>query len=213
MLGKGTFAEVRVAEHRIAKTKVAVKIIKKAKMTEKQIERTRNEIETLKLCQHPNIMRLYEIYENADHLYLVLEHLSGGNLHSYMKVHGFSVPETFAYKCVIAIAHALDYMHRYGIVHRDIKPDNVVLSSAGEDSDFKIVDFGLAAILGAGQLSDDPVGTLCYAAPELLLGQKYGKTVDLWSLGVVAHLLLVGYLPFNHQSSEREIAKYSSLQP
>lgn len=208
MLGKGSFAEVRAAVHRIAKKNVAVKILKKTTMTEKQIERARCEIETLKMCQHPNIMRLNEIFESADYIYLVLEHLSGGNLFHHLQEKRFNIPEETAFRYVRSVSSALQYMHSFGIIHRDIKPDNIVLTSQIEGSDVKIVDFGLAKIFGPNELSDDSVGTLCYAAPEILLGKKYDNKVDVWSLGVLTYLLLVGQLPFNDMNSEKELAKY-----
>jgi len=208
MLGKGSFAEVRSAEHKLAKINVAVKILKKTAMSEKQLERARSEIETLKLCQHPNIMRLYEVFENADNIYLVLEYLGGGSLYSFLKERHFIIPEAMARRFVTAIAHALHYMHQYGIIHRDIKPDNIVLVNSSDTSDAKIVDFGLAQILGPNELASDPVGTLCYAAPEIIVGNKYDKSVDLWSLGVMTFYLLVGKLPFNPELSEKEIAEY-----
>jgi len=194
--------------HRIAGKNVAVKILKKAAMTEKQIDRMRYEIETLKICQHPNIMRLFDIFENSDYIYLVLEYLSGGNLFEYLKEKGYIIPESTACRYIYSIAKALQYMHTYGIVHRDIKPDNVVLVSSTDKSDVKIVDFGLSKIFGPGELSDDSVGTLVYAAPEILLGKKYDNKVDIWSLGIVTYFLLVGQLPFNDPASERELAKY-----
>ncbi len=207
LLGKGSFAEVRAAEHKLAKKNVAVKILKKTHMTEKQVERARSEIETLKLCQHPNIMRLYEVFENSDNIYLVLEYLSGGSLYSFMKERHFTITESMARRFVHSIAHALHYMHTYGIIHRDIKPDNIVLATPTEDTDVKIVDFGLAQILEPNELAVDPVGTLCYAAPEILVGNKYNKAVDMWSLGVLTFLLLVGRLPFDPELPEKEIAE------
>lgn len=207
MLGKGKFAEVRAAEHRITKKKVAVKILRKFCMNQSQIERAKCEIETLKISQHPNIMAIYDVYENADFIYLVLEYLGGGHFLQYLRKKSYMISEKQACKYVLSISHALHYIHTFGIIHRDIKPNNIVMISTDDDSDLKIVDFGLAKFLGPGELTDDGVGTLCYAAPEILLGSKYGKTVDLWSLGIIVHLLLVGKLPFNHKDNEKEIIK------
>eukprot|EP00826_Nyctotherus_ovalis_P038489 TRINITY_DN3608_c0_g1_i13.p1 TRINITY_DN3608_c0_g1~~TRINITY_DN3608_c0_g1_i13.p1 ORF type:complete len:478 (+),score=112.60 TRINITY_DN3608_c0_g1_i13:1167-2600(+) len=208
LIGKGSFAEVRAAEHKLAKRKFAVKILKKSQMAEKQLEQARTEIETLRVCQHKNIMRLYEVFENADNTYLVLEYLVGGNLYNYVKEHHFEVPESKAKKFIKSIAEALNYLHTYGIIHRDIKPDNVVLASLSENSDVKIVDFGLARILEPNEMATEPVGTLCYAAPEILLGSKYNRSVDLWSLGVLTYWLLSGCLPFSPDLPEKEIAEY-----
>lgn len=176
-------------------------------MTEKQLERGRYEIETLKLCQHPNIMRLFDIFENTDYIYLVTEYLSGGNLYDYLKEKDFSISEKTACKLIYSISHALNYLHTFGIVHRDIKPENIVLAAPDDGSDVKIVDFGLARIFTPGELADDSVGTLCYAAPEILLGNKYDKMVDIWSLGVLAYLLLAGELPFFLKDNDKELAK------
>lgn len=207
LLGKGSFAEVRAAVHKIANKTVAVKILKKLTMTDKQIENARYEIETLKLCQHPNIMRLYEIFENADHIFLVLEHLSGGNLFEHLYDIGFAITEAVACKYVYSIADALKYMHTYCIIHRDIKPENVVLVDTKIGCDVKIVDFGLAKILAPKELATESVGTLCYAAPEILLGKHYNYKVDMWSLGVLAYLLLAGKLPFIDPQSEKALAR------
>jgi len=176
-------------------------------MTDKQVARCRSEIETLKMCQHPNIMRLFEVFENAENIYLVLEYLGGGSLYNLLKEKHFSISERMACNYIHSVAHALHYLHTYGIIHRDIKPDNIVLATAAEDSDVKIVDFGLAQILEPNELATDPVGTLCYAAPEILLGRKYDKAVDMWSLGILAFLMLAGYLPFSPELSEKEIAE------
>ena len=206
-MGKGSFAEVRAAVNRITNKNVAVKILKKSVMTDAQLERTRYEIETLRICQHPNIMTLHDVFENADYIYLVLEYLTGGNLFDFLKEKGFSIPEKTACKYIYSIAHALNYLHTFGIIHRDIKPDNIVLACQEEGSDIKIVDFGLARIFSPNELAEDSVGTLCYAAPEILLGKKYDRMVDMWSLGVLTHLLLVGELPFFDKESEKELAK------
>lgn len=207
-MGKGKFAEVRSAKHKITNKIVAVKTLNKTIMTEKQLERARCEIETLKLCQHPNIMSLYEIFENSEYIYLVLEHLSGGDLYSYLTKKHNLLSEKLVCKFVYSIGNAIYYMHSLGIIHRDIKPDNVVLISTDESSDVKIVDFGLAILLGRQEYATDCVGTLCYTAPEILEGDKYDKSVDMWSLGVLTYLLLVGELPFNHPTKDHEIVKY-----
>lgn len=177
-------------------------------MGEKQLEQARTEIETLKICQHKNIMRLYEVFENADNIYLILEFLGGGNLYNYAKEHSFRLDESTIKGIVKSIAEALNYLHTYGIIHRDIKADNIVLETLLDNSDVKLVDFGLAKILEPNELATEAVGTLCYAAPEILLGSKYNKSVDMWSLGVLLYWLFTGSLPFSPDLQEKEIVRY-----
>ena len=195
------------AEHKISKKSVAVKVIMKNKIVERQIYQAHIEIETLKVCHHPNIMRLYEVFESADNIFMVLEYLNGGNLFTYLKEHGFIIKESMARKFISSIAHAIHYMHTYGIIHRDIKPDNIVLVNEKENTDVKIVDFGLARLLGPNELASEPVGTLCYAAPEILKGELYNNSVDMWSLGVIAHLMLTGNFPFDSELTEDELTE------
>jgi len=98
----------------------------------------------------------------------------------------------------------LYYLHSFGIAHRDIKPENILLKYKAEDSEVKIVDFGLSKTFGPGETCNDPFGTLCYVAPEILLGYEYDKTVDIWSFGVMVYLLLGRHLPFD-SVDEKEI--------
>lgn len=104
------------------------------------------------------------------------------------------------------LATAIYYLHSFGIAHRDLKPENILMVCPDENSDIKIVDFGLSKTFGPGETCKEPFGTLCYVAPEILLQRSYDKSVDLWSLGVITHLMLSGTLPFDDQD-DREIAK------
>ena len=101
---------------------------------------------------------------------------------------------------------ALYYLHSFGVAHRDLKPENILMVSDADDSDLKIVDFGLSKIIGPNESSLDPFGTLSYVAPEVLLQKPYGKEVDLWSLGVITYLLLSRVLPFDDEE-DKEIAR------
>lgn len=97
-------------------------------------------------------------------------------------------------------------MHSFGIAHRDIKPENILMVDESDESAVKIVDFGLSKTFGPGETCKEPFGTLCYVAPEILLRKAYDKAVDLWSLGVIIHLMLSGTLPFDSED-DREIAR------
>jgi len=168
-------------------------------MKKKDLALVRYEIETLKMCQHPNIMRLLDVFETIEYLYLVTELLEGGDLLSYLKRMKFQVPEARARKIIHSLATGIFYLHTYGIVHRDLKPENIVLKTNSDDADVKIVDFGLAKIIGPAETCKDIYGTLAYIAPEVLMSKPYGKAVDIWGLGIITHLLLVGFLPFDHK--------------
>eukprot|EP00826_Nyctotherus_ovalis_P063776 TRINITY_DN9353_c0_g2_i2.p1 TRINITY_DN9353_c0_g2~~TRINITY_DN9353_c0_g2_i2.p1 ORF type:complete len:309 (+),score=103.71 TRINITY_DN9353_c0_g2_i2:1413-2339(+) len=211
-LGKGKFGLVRLGLHKKTQKKVAIKIIKKAEMTPQDVELMKREIEILKLCQHPNIIRLLDIFENVDHIYIVMENMRGGDLFSYLEKRNFRVSEARACTIVHSLATALYYLHSYGIVHRDLKPENILMVDESEDADVKIVDFGLSKMVGPEEKCTEPFGTLSYVAPEVLLQQPYSKGVDVWSLGVVAYLLLSGTLPFD-DDDDREIVRQTVYDP
>ena len=104
------------------------------------------------------------------------------------------------------IALAVQFLHSFGILHRDIKLENVMTSDGGDRAVPKLADFGLAKIVGPFETADEPFGTLGYAAPEVLRKEPYGPACDLWSLGCLTYALLCGALPFDHES-QREAAK------
>ncbi len=182
---------------------MAIKILNKSKLSAEELMLAKREIEILKLCQHPNIIRLLDVFENPDHLYIVLELLHGGDLYEYLNKRHFNILEHRARNIVHALATALYYIHSYGIVHRDIKLDNVLMVDESDDSEVKLVDFGLSKIIGPGEYCHDPFGTYGYAAPEVLEQKPYDSAVDIWSLGVVLYALLAGATPFDDVSEDR----------
>ncbi len=182
---------------------MAVKIIKKVNLSIEDLDLAKREIEILKLCQHPNIIRLLDTFENPDYIYIVMELLQGGDLYEYLNKRDFKVTEARARAIVHPLATALFYLHSYGIVHRDIKLDNVLMADETEESSVKLVDFGLSKMIGPNELCREPFGTFGYAAPEVLKGMAYDKGVDIWGLGVVLYILLAGHAPFEEESEER----------
>jgi serine/threonine protein kinase len=168
-LGKGKFGLVKAGVHKKTKKRVAVKVMSKKEMSVEDVELQRREIEILKMCQHPYIIRLLDIFENQDNIYIVMECLSGGDLFTYLERRDFTIPEKRAKELSHQMATALYYLHSFGVAHRDLKPENILMVSDSEDSDLKIVDFGLSKIIGPNESSLDPFGTLSYVAPEVLL--------------------------------------------
>ena len=205
-LGKGKFGLVKSATHKKTGKTVAVKVMAKKDMSVQDVELQRREIEILKMCQHPHIIRLLDIFENQDYIYIIMEQLNGGDLFSYLEKRKFTVPESRAKKMSHQIATALYYLHSFGVAHRDLKPENILMVDNSDTSDLKIVDFGLSKIIGPNETSLDPFGTLSYVAPEVLLQKPYGKEVDYWSLGVITYLLLSRVLPFDDED-DKEIAR------
>lgn len=205
-LGKGKFGLVKLAVHKKSGKKVAIKIMSKKEMQPSDVELQRREIEVLKMCQHPHIIRLLDIFENQDYIYIVMEYLPGGDLFSYLEKRSFTLTEDRARELSHQLATAIYYLHSFGIAHRDLKPENILMTEDTDKGDVKIVDFGLSKILGPSQTSIDPFGTLSYVAPEVLLQKPYGKEIDVWSLGVITYLMLAKVLPFDDED-EKEIAR------
>ena len=205
-LGRGKFGLVKLGIDKKTGQNVAIKIMKKSTMDSSDLELVRTEIEILKICQHPNIIRLYNVFENADYMYIIMEYCSGGDLFSYLENRNFRVSEKRASTIIHKMSTAVYYMHSFGVAHRDLKPENVLMTSEDEDSDIRILDFGLSKILGPYEKCDEPYGTLTYCAPEIIVDEPYSKAVDLWSLGIMTYLMVSGKLPFNFED-ENEIAR------
>ena len=205
-LGCGKFGLVKLGIDKKTGQKVAIKIMKKSSMDSSDLELVRTEIEILKICQHPNIIRLYNVFENADYMYIIMEYCSGGDLFSYLENRNFRLSEKRASTIIHKMSTAVYYMHSFGVAHRDLKPENVLMTSDDDDGDIRILDFGLSKILGPYEKCDEPYGTLTYCAPEIIIDEPYSKAVDLWSLGIMTYLMVSGKLPFNSED-ENEIAR------
>ena len=206
-LGNGKFGLVKLGINKQTKEKVAIKIMNKKKMDTSDIELMRTEIEILKICQHPNIIRLYDIFENIDYIYIIMEYCPGGDLFSYLEKRKFHIPEERAAVIMNKMCEAVFYFQSYfGVIHRDLKPENVLMTSEGDDGDIRILDFGLSKISTPNEKCTEPYGTLTYCAPEIILDEPYNKEVDMWSLGVMTYLMVSGRLPFNAED-ENKIAR------
>jgi serine/threonine protein kinase len=210
-LGKGKYGVVKQAIHKRTKQEVAVKIVKKRDLSLKDLELLKREIEVLKVCQHPSIIRFFDVFETQDYIQIVMELLKGGDLFSYLHDHKFIIAENRARAIFHQLACAIYFMHSFGIAHRDLKPENVLMVDKTEDSEVKLVDFGLTKTFGPGETCMEPYGTLCYVAPEILMQKPYDKAVDCWSLGVILYMLLGRHLPFDSQD-DKEIGQKTILQ-
>jgi len=204
-LGKGQFGLVKLASHKQTGQKVAIKTVHKKDMKPIEIYQQRREIDVLKMSQHPNIVGLIDLFENSDYYYIVLEYMQGKDLFDYIQIRNFKLTEHRVKEIAYQIGIALKYLHMLGIVHRDLKLENVMMSDNLETSVPKLVDFGLAKMIGPNEKADEPFGTLGYVAPEVLRKEPYSFSCDLWSYGCIIYALLSGSLPFDHENQKETI--------
>lgn len=196
-LGKGNFAVVKLARHRVTKTQVAIKIIDKTRLDASNLEKIYREVQIMKLLNHPHIIKLYQVMETKDMLYIVTEFAKNGEMFDYLTAHGH-LSEDEARKKFLQILSAVEHCHGHHIVHRDLKTENLLLD---RNMDIKLADFGFGNFYKPGE----PLSTWCgsppYAAPEVFEGREYeGPQLDVWSLGVVLYVLVCGALPFDGPS-------------
>ncbi|XP_042866542.1 calcium/calmodulin-dependent protein kinase type 1 isoform X2 [Penaeus japonicus] len=205
LLGTGAFSQVRLAEVKDDPSRmVAIKIIDKKALKGKE-DSLENEIKVLRRLTHPNIVQLLETFEDKHKVYLVMELVTGGELFDRIVEKG-SYTEKDASHLIRQVLEAVDYMHDQGVVHRDLKPENLLYYSQDEDSKIMISDFGLSKMEDSGIMAT-ACGTPGYVAPEVLAQKPYGKAVDVWSIGVIAYILLCGYPPFYDENDANLFAQ------
>ena len=196
ILGRGTSAIVFEGVEKETGKKVAVKVFKPSHVSSKTARYLRREIGALRRVDHPNVVKLYDAYESGKTVYVVTEKVSGRELFDCI-LERQKYTEEDAKKIVRQVASALDACHDIGVIHRDLKPENILIE---DDTDIaKLIDFGFCtyvedtAAFGAATTN---LGTEGYWAPEVRFGKKYNKSCDVWSLGVIAYILLSGFHPF-----------------
>jgi calcium/calmodulin-dependent protein kinase I len=199
MLGKGNFSEVFLGIHKETNIRVAIKVISKA-TTKNKPEMLKNEVEILKKMENPYIIKLYDIFDTPNSLYLVMELVTGGELFDRI-VEREQYSEANAKEVMKQLLTAIEYFHSLGIVHRDLKPENLLLEKESDDTNIKVTDFGLSRF--SDLLMHTACGTAGYVAPEILTCKGYDKEVDMWSAGVILYILLSGYPPFFDEHEPR----------
>lgn len=228
VLGSGAFADVHKCTDKESATEYAVKIIKKKQMAEEgstKDEDVRREIQIATSLQHVNIVRTVKGFETPDHFYIFMEPIIGGDLFDLVRKASYSNPsswmnETLCRRLFSQLLEAFKYMHSLGIMHGDMKPENVLLSEkppqrpvqpVPETMCIKICDFGFALKVGStpkvmkSATGEKRVfGTPNYCAPEVLNGEKVGLPSDVWSLGILLYLMLCGELPVDAKESTME---------
>ncbi|KAJ9475643.1 putative serine/threonine-protein kinase [Pseudozyma hubeiensis] len=201
-IGEGTFGKVRLGLHRLTNTRVAIKQIPKAHSAS-----LTREIHHHRRLHHPNVMQLYEVIATEQYIWMVSELCAGGELYDYL-VENQVLAEPEARRIFGQLCLAVAYVHSKGIVHRDLKLENILLD---ERCNVKLGDFGFTREFERNRLMDTFCGTTGYASPEMLAGKKYtGEQVDIWSLGVILYALLCGALPFD--DDDESVMKHKILR-
>jgi len=195
-LGKGSYSRVYLASGNNSK-KVAVKVVQKLRLKASELASMHRETSILASIDHPHVIKYVEHFENSEYLFIVTEYMPGGELFERVVEREF-YNEKDVRTVMTILLQTIKYCHDRGIVHRDIKPENILLASKMDDSSIKLADFGFAKKVDFNKFTklQTACGTPGYVAPEILTNETYDKRVDVWSLGVVAYILLCGYPPF-----------------
>ena len=192
LLGEGGFGKVFEVEHKVSKMERAVKEIAKSKgNSDVDREKFIAEVSILAKLDHPNIMKIFELYEDAQKFYVVSELIRGGELFDFITKRE-SLSEVFAANTMKQVLSAVNYLHKQGIVHRDLKPENVMLEqepNSVEELNLKLIDFGTSVSVPESGRLREAIGTMYYMAPEVL-DRRYDSKCDVWSLGVILFVLI-----------------------
>lgn len=203
-IGVGGFSVVKEATSRSTGEKVAVKIVPACYATD-----IKREAETMKKIQNPHILQMYDIFSAEKNVFMVTELAIGGDLFGIVEAYTY-LPEAESREITRRVLLGVEYLHSRGVVHRDLKPQNILCCSEQDITQVKIGDFGLSKILSADSLLKTRCGSPHYLAPEVLTCPSYDSKVDIWSVGVIAYVMLTGSLPF-YSEDIREVIKHVML--
>ena len=201
-LGKGSYGQVFRCQSKINGNVYACKKMSKKKIKNK--EQFKTEINLLRATDHPNIIKLYDIYEDNKFIYLIMEECSGGEFFDSLAKRAKEKKMYTEKECARIfkqILEAVNYLHAHGVCHRDLKPENILFSNVADDSCLKLIDFGLSKVIDGDQNLKGTVGTTFYMAPEVITG-NYNEKCDIWACGVILYIMLCGKPPFYSQDEE-----------
>jgi calcium-dependent protein kinase len=204
LIGEGTYGKVYLVTHKTTKQQRAIKIINKRNIRDTKLRfKFINEIAILKVLDHPNILKLYEFFEDDRNYYLVTDYLSGGELLDYI-IKNVVLSEYETAKYIRQLLESAYYLHSQSIIHRDIKLNNLMLESSHPDALLKLIDFGTSVIQTRKKKLKNRKGTIAYIAPEVI-DNTYNEKCDIWSIGVIMYILLSGKMPFGGSNDEEII--------
>jgi len=206
-LGEGQYGKVTNGLDKSTKKNVAIKIIskKKAKENNEVYELVRSEIDILKISKHPSIINYLDNFENSDYIFIVMDYIKCGTLQEYLKSKHFNISEKAGARIAFQLVEALKYLNTFGIIHRDFKPENIMVVDNLVDEteiEVKITDFGFGKIIGSCEKTKEGYGTLAFVAPEVLTRAGHNSKVDIWSFGVVLFYMFCGEIHFKGRNKE-----------
>jgi hypothetical protein len=194
-LGEGGFAKVKLGINKQTGSKCAIKVLDKSKLTTEDLERVITERDILKHCNHRNIVSYIDSYEDKDYIYLIMEYMEF-DLINYLQTCSTKLHENKVRWIIKEVAEGVKYLHYNGLMHRDLKLDNIMISRTSDGFTVKLTDFGLSDITSR-QTCKYKCGTIYYIAPEMIQNLNYNCSIDIWSIGVVLYYLLFHKLPWN----------------
>ncbi|KAJ9597767.1 hypothetical protein L9F63_011375, partial [Diploptera punctata] len=204
VLGSGQFGIVYGGVHRKTGRAVAIKVIDKLRFPTKQEAQLKNEVSILQNLSHPGVVNLERMFETPERIFVVMEKLKGDMLEMILSSKNGKLSERITKFLITQILIALKHLHSENIVHCDLKPENVLLSSDSDFPQVKLCDFGFARIIGEKSFRRSVVGTPAYLAPEVLRNKGYDRSLDMWSVGVIVYVSLSGTFPFNEDEDINE---------
>jgi serine/threonine protein kinase len=202
LINEGKFASVYKGYSIKRKEEACIKIIDKNKINRKSSV-IYNEILIMKTLKHGNIVNYIEHFEDYDNIYIITEYLKGGQLINYL-IDQTNLDDRRKVEIMSQIGRGIEYLQSMGVLHRDIKPGNIVVASKKENAVAKIIDFGLSTFIGEDDVLYKKCGTLYYMPPEIILEKAYNRNIDIWSLGMVFYYIIYGNLPFCEESNNDE---------
>mmetsp|Transcript_20890 Transcript_20890/g.45316 ORF Transcript_20890/g.45316 Transcript_20890/m.45316 type:complete len:791 (-) Transcript_20890:118-2490(-) len=213
VLGSGVSGIVRLVTHKATKVKYAVKVLELGLIDSTEgLKQLRNEIFIMCQLDHPNIVRIEEVYESTNEIYIVQELCLGGDLFDRLDEQpDYHYTEAQCARLVKQMLSAVRYLHSKGIIHRDLKLENFLFSTPDPQSELRMIDFGLSKHFIAGEHHHEKVGTPYTVAPEIIQGH-YDEKSDIWALGVITYLLLSGETPFGGLDGEHPLQVKQNIQ-
>ena len=212
-LGKGSYGHVYRLQNKVTGNVYACKKMNKKKIRNR--EQFKTEIDLLRATDHPNIIKLYDIFEDNNYIYLIMEECNGGEFFDSLAKRAKEKKMYTEKECANIfkqILEAVNYLHAHGVCHRDLKPENIMFSTLADDSSLKLIDFGLSRVLdGDKDTMKGAVGTTFYMAPEVFT-QKYNEKCDIWACGIILYIMLCGKPPFYSQDEEELKNKICSMK-